>query len=118
MTKEKTLLPRHGVLAISRFELGSLHLLQKRGGLLSNRQEAAVAMLVHETEGHDDPLCHHDIHQHFELGEILLPLLSFGIEDRYYVAPDAVLCALVLLVITFLWWHGACAGSALGNVPR
>ena len=77
-----------------------------------------MAMLVHETEGHDDPLCHHEIDQHFELDENKIPLLSSGILDRHDVAPDAVLSDLVLLVLTFLWGHGACAGSALGNVPK
>ena len=77
-----------------------------------------MAMLVHETEGHDDPLCHHEIDQHFELDENIIPLLSSGIEDRYYVSPEAVLFALDLLVIIIcLWWHIR-AGSALGNVPK
>ena len=75
-------------------------------------------MLVQETEGHDVFVSHHEIDQHFELDENIIPLLSSGIEDRYYVSPEAVLFALDLLVLTFLWWHGVRAGSALGNVPK
>ena len=75
-------------------------------------------MLVQETEGHDVFISHHEIDQHLELDETLFPLIISGIEDRYYVAPEAVLLALDLLVIIIcLWWHVR-AGSALGNVPK
>ena len=55
-------------------------------------------MLVQETEGHDVFISHHEIDQHLELDETLFPLIISGIEDRYYVAPEAVLLALDLLV--------------------
>ena len=77
-----------------------------------------MAMLVQETEGDDVFKSHHEKDQHFEWDEDSIPLLSSGILDRHYVAPVAVLFALVLLVLTFLWWHGVRAGSALGNVPK
>jgi hypothetical protein len=75
-------------------------------------------MLVYETEGHDEPHRgrRHNGDQHFELDETLFPLIISGVKDRDYITPAAALCALVFPVIfTFLWWHGACAGSALGN---
>ena len=77
-----------------------------------------MAVLVHETEGHDVFISHHEIDQHFERDENSIPLLSSGILDRHYIAPEAVLSDLVLLVIIIcLWWHVR-AGSELGNVPK
>ena len=75
-------------------------------------------MLVQETERHDVFKSHHEKDQHFEGDEKSIPLLSSGILDRHYIAPEAVLTDLVLLVLTFLWWHGVRAGSALDNVPK
>ena len=78
-----------------------------------------MELLVHETERHDVFKSHHEKDQHFEGDEKSIPLLSSGILDRHYIAPDAVQFALVLLgIIICLWWHGACAGSDLGNVAK